>query len=146
MEEERLVRIVTLIVIAFAVTLLSGQVHARQVAPKAVVTVVADGVRYKVPQLAFVNGKLQVCGVVRAWDIRNKKLLWDRIVYCIRYNESEEQDVQNACITQMSVKGTKLLIKNERSEDFEMDIVSGSVRALTALGPEMELSVPSVTP
>lgn len=108
--------------------------HARRMAPKAVRPVVAAGIRYQAPHFGALHGKDQNGGFVQAWDLRKKTLLWDRMVYRIHYDRMVETDVQDVFITRLRIEGTKLLVTNERNERFEMDLPSGSVRALTDLG------------
>ena len=97
------------------------------------------GVQYKVPHFGAFHGKAQNGGYVQAWDIKSKQMLWDRLVYRIRYDPKLEKDVHDVFIAEIRVRGERLLVKNERSEEFEMDLSSGRVRALTALGPNTAL-------
>jgi len=71
--------------------------------------------------------------------VRSNKLLWDRMVYRVLYKPNLEKDVQDVFIVEVRVKNGRLFVKNERSQEFEMDLASGHVRALTVLGPGIEL-------
>jgi hypothetical protein len=92
-----------------------------------------------VPHFGALHGKAQNGGYVQAWDVKSKQMLWDRVVYRIRYDPKLEKDVQDVFIAEIQVRGELLLVKDERSEVFEMDLSSGRVRALTALGPNTTL-------
>jgi hypothetical protein len=120
-------------------TLMTPRAHAKRVAPKEIRPVVAAGVRYKVPHFGALHDKPQNGGYVQAWDIRTSKLLWDRMVYRIRYDRSLEGDVQDVFITGIRLKKRTLRVTNDQSEAFEMDLTTGRVRALTALGAGREL-------
>ena len=113
--------------------------QARRAAPKDVPPVTAGGVQYRVPHFGALHGKAQNGGYVQAWDVKSKQMLWDRLVYTVRHDPKREQDGQDVFITAIRVRGTRLLVTNERSEQFEMDLPSGRVRALTSLGPDTGL-------
>jgi hypothetical protein len=89
------------------------------------------------------HGKEQNGGFVQAWDARKNQLLWDRMIYRIRYDRNREREVQDVFITGIHLDGKTLFVTNESSERFEMDLASGKVRALTPLGPGRELPVDS---
>ncbi|HEY6863385.1 MAG TPA: hypothetical protein VI319_05755 [Burkholderiales bacterium] len=110
--------------------------------PKAVAAVVANGVRYQVPHFGALHGKAQNGGYVQAWDVKTGKLLWDRMVYRVRYDENLEKDVQDDFISRISVRKGHLRVTTEGSEEFDMDLKSGVVRALTPLGRNIEVADP----
>jgi hypothetical protein len=126
-----------------ATTLMTSRAHAKRVAPKEIRPVVAAGVRYKVPHFGAVHDKPQNGGYVQAWDIRTGKLLWDRMIYRVRHDPALEGDVQDVFITGIRLKKRTLRVTNDRSEAFEMDLKTGKVRALTALGAGRELPTTS---
>lgn len=115
--------------------LLSSPVQAKRAGPKDVPPVTVGGVQYRVPHFGVFHGKPQNGGHVQAWDLKSNQMLWDRVVYRIRYEPKLETDVQDVFITEIQVRGEHLFVKNERSEEFEMDLWSGRVRALSPLGP-----------
>jgi hypothetical protein len=119
---------------------LASTVEAKRASPKPVAPVVVGGIRYKVPHFGALHGKSQNGGYVQAWDVKTRKLLWDRMVYRIRYDANLEKDVQDDFITAIRAKRGHLVVKTERSEAFDMDLGSGEVRALTALSPHVELA------
>jgi hypothetical protein len=118
----------------------AGTAEAKRVPPKEVAPVVVGGVRYEVPHFGALHEKSQNGGYVQAWGVKTRKLLWDRMVYRIRYDENLERDVQDDFITAIRVKDGHLLVKTERSEEFDMDLGSGAVRALSALSTHVELA------
>jgi hypothetical protein len=123
----------------FSGMVLAGTVQAKRAAPDDVPPVTAGGVQYRVPHFGAFHGQAQNGGYVQAWDVKSKRMLWDRVVYRIRYDPRLEKDVQDVFITEIQVHGERLLVKNERAEEFEMDLPSGRVRALTPLGPHTAL-------
>ena len=136
---------------AAALALASSPAFAKRIPPKPVAPVTAKGVVYKAPHFGVFHGKDQNGGFVQAWDAKTKKLLWDRMVYRVIYDRDLETDVQDVFITKLRVVGDKLVVTNEASEKFEMDLPSGRVRALTALGTggeagRREVPTPESTP
>ena len=131
------------ILITIVASAVSVGAFAKRLPPKPVAPLVADGVRYEVPHFGAFHGKEQNGGFVQAWDARKNQLLWDRMIYRIRYDRNLERDVQDVFITEIHLHGKILFVTNESSERFEMDLVSGKVRALTPLGPRRELPVGS---
>jgi hypothetical protein len=136
---------------AFVVALALGMIasaneaEAKRPAPKEVPSVVAGGIRFKVPHFGALHDKPQNGGYVQAWDVKTGKLLWDRMVYRVRYDANLEKDVQDDFISEMTVKGGRLFVKTERSEKFEMDLESGKVRALTPLSQHIEVADAATT-
>ncbi len=125
--------------IAAALALTHSSAFAKRSGPKEVAPVAAKGVIYKVPHFGFFHGKSQNGGFVQAWDAKTEKVLWDRMVYRIIYDPRMEKDVQDVFITKILIVGNNLLVTNEASEEFEMDILSGRVLALTPLGDRREV-------
>src|SRR5258708_34835335 len=127
-------------ILALGVIAGTGTAEAKRLPPKEVAPVVAGGVQYKVPHFGALHEKAQNGGYVQAWDVKTRKLLWDRMVYRIRPDKNLEKDVQDDFITAIRVRGGHLFVKTERSEEFDMDLESGEVRALSALSPNVELA------
>ena len=61
-------------------------------------------------------------GCVEAWDVRTGLLIWRKQVYVVRYDVDLEKDVQDVFITSVEVQKGKLLVKNERASEFELDL------------------------
>jgi hypothetical protein len=125
-----------------AVVLTGANAEGRRLAPKEVAPVIADGVRYSVPHFGSLRGVAQNGGYVEAEDVKTGKLIWSRMIYRIEYDSKIEKDVQDVFITNIEVKQGRVWVKTERAEEFELDLASGRVRALTALGPHIQ--VPSI--
>ena len=128
-----------------ATVVMGARAEAKRVAPKEVAPLVVDGIRYVVPHFGAFRGRSQNGGYVDAEDAKTRKLIWSRMVYRVQYDVNREKDVQDVFITEMKVRGARLLVKTERSEEFEMELASGRVRALTPLGPHVEVA-PAVQP
>jgi len=128
-----------------AAVLMGAGAEAKRVAPKEVAPLVVDGVRYKVPHFGAFRGRFQNGGYVDAEDAKTRKLIWSRMVYRVQYDVNREKDVQDVFISEIKVTGGRLVVKTERSEEFEMELASGRIRALTPLGPHIEIA-PAVQP
>jgi hypothetical protein len=126
--------------LALGVIASAGAAEAKRLAPKQVPSVVAGGILYKVAHFGAHHYKSENGGYVQAWDAKTGKLLWDRMVYRVRYDANLEKDVQDDFISRISVKGGDLIVKTERSEKFQMDLESGKVRALTPLSQHIEVA------
>jgi outer membrane protein assembly factor BamB len=121
-------------------TLSSPGIEAKRSSPKEVKPVVAAGVRYRVEHFGVKLGRPQNGGYVDAENVKTGKLLWSRMVYRVRYDTNLEKDAQDVFIIEIKLVHGRLLVKTERSEEFEMDLASGRVRALTPLGPRVEVA------
>ena len=62
------------------------------------------------------------------------------MIYRIQYDPKREKDVQDVFIARIKLSRGHLLVTTERAEEFEMDLPSGRVRALTRLGPGIEVA------
>lgn len=87
---------------------------AKRSPPEKVAPVKAAGVEYRVNH--------DQMGCVEAWDTASQQLVWRKQIYVVRYDVDLERDVQDVFITSVSVKGEKLLIKNERGSEYELDL------------------------
>lgn len=76
------------ILITIVASGVSVRAFAKRLPPKPVVPLVEDGVRYEVPHFGAFHGKEQNGGFVQAWDARKNQLLWDRMIYRIRYDRN----------------------------------------------------------
>ena len=97
------------------ILLMSPSLLAKRSAPKKVTPVVHEGVEYHAP--------LDVghIGVIQAIDPSTKKLLWQKTIYKIVYNEFLERDTQWVFISDIKLVKGKLLIQNERGKKFTLD-------------------------
>jgi hypothetical protein len=67
---------------------------------------------------------------VQAQEISSGKLLWDRMVYRVIYDERLERDAQDVFIVRVSVNAGSLLVENDLGETFEMDLATGRCKAV----------------
>jgi hypothetical protein len=87
------------------------------------VVVMHEGVRYVAAHRLVASGeKATNAAYVEAWDAKNKKKLWEVLLY---ENESGESD--DALMTSMKVEGEKIVVRNRRKETFEIDLESHAV-------------------
>lgn len=94
----------------------TSPVLAKRSAPVEVKPVLAAEVEYRVP-----HDKM---GCVEAWDVRTKLMIWRKQVYVVKYDVDLERDVQDVFITAVEVQKGKLLIKNERQSEYELDLAT----------------------
>jgi hypothetical protein len=87
------------------------------------------GTRYEVVRGARSRGFNQNGGVLAAVDVRSGKELWTLLVYETRYNDKEEQDVQDVFITHMAMSEDRkhLLIKSESKKSYSVNLDDRSV-------------------
>jgi hypothetical protein len=111
--------------------LLSGDASASRIAPPDVKPVVRNGVRYEVPHFGAFHGKDQNGGFVQAWDVGTNTLLWDRMIYRVTYSRDRPGCVQDTFITSIHLNRDVMIVTNEQAEEFELNLTTGKVRALT---------------
>ncbi len=92
---------------------------AKRAAPRAVVPVVADGVRYSAPAEAM--------GFVVAAAADSGRELWRARIYEVRVDPNLERDVQDVFITSLALGGGTLLITNERGGRYALDMKTRKV-------------------
>lgn len=123
--------------------LLGGpQAHAKRRPPPEITPVVVGGVRYTVPHFGALHGKEQNGGYVQAWDAASGKLLLDRMIYRVVYDEKLERDAQDVFIARISVEGGTLRVDNDLGERFEVDLASGRVKAVVKSSNRTEVPPP----
>lgn len=103
----------------------AGAAGAKRLVPAGVAPVLHDGRRYEVPH--FSNSCRQNGGCVVAYDTASNEQVWHRKVYCTKYDDNLEQDVQDVFITSLQVEGTRLRVANEKSRTFFLAMRDGSV-------------------
>ena len=97
------------------VFLLAAPAVAKRLPPKAVPPAVSGGVRYKVDG----NGRDQY---VVAVDTSNENVLWRVKVFHVRTKFWVEGDVQWVYITDLRLVGGSLLVKDERSRCYSVEL------------------------
>lgn len=97
-------------------------VFAKRSPPAKVEPVKSAEIEYRVP-----HGQM---GCVEAWDIRTGLMIWRKQVYVVRYDVDLEKDVQDVFITSVEVQKGKLLVKNERASEFELDLDTLEAQAI----------------
>jgi hypothetical protein len=107
--------ILTLVLVASA--------DAKRKAPNPVTPVVANGVRYS----AVMNGRDES---VSAVDAVSGRELWRATVFHNQYDPSLENDVQDVFITDLALQGVTLLVKDEKSRMFSIDLKTRTVKEL----------------
>ncbi len=112
------------VVLASFAFIIAGTAYAKRAAPAEVASVQKDGVEYSAPhdKEGF---------VVATWK-ETKMKIWSRQIYVVKYEHKQglEGDVQTCFITNLEIKGGKLIIKNERDSEFELDLSTLDVKVL----------------
>jgi hypothetical protein len=98
---------------------------AKRLPPPDVAPVLHNGRRYEVPH--FNNPCGQNGGCVVAYDAASNEELWHQKVYCTKYDEVLERDVQDVFITSLQVEGSRLRLVDEKSRTFFLEMNGGSV-------------------
>ena len=101
---------------------------AKRSPPKPVEPVAKDGIEYSAGPTAAPEGF-----VVATWtDGKRKVEIWRRQIYTIKheYKLGLERDVQTCFITKLEFENGKLMIWNERSGEFELDLDTLEVKVL----------------
>ena len=117
--------------------------HAKRRPPAEVKAVVNGGIRYVVPHFGALHGKAQNGGYVQAQEMRSGKILWDRMVYRVIYDERLERDAQDVFIIRVTVSEGSLLVGNDLGETFEMDLATGRCKAVIKKSKRTDLGTPA---
>ncbi len=96
--------------------------EADRAAPKEVEPVIYDGIKYIAPHWGVFEGKEQNGGYIEAYDIKTGKKLWELKVYEIKYESFLEPDVQDVFITSLKIEDGKLIVVNEKGDEYEVDL------------------------
>ncbi len=104
--------------------LLTDLASAGRLEPDEVPPITKDGIIYTAP-----TNKM---GFVVAIDEKTKKELWQVQIYKITYKPKLERDVQDVFITGLQFDGDKILIKDERKNQFALDLTTRKVTVLSA--------------
>lgn len=101
------------------------------------------GMRYaQVPGDVETDG--QVVGILAAYDASNREV-WRLKVYENPRRPELEGDVQDVWFRSLRAEGGKLLIENERGEQFEVDPATRHVSGRPAPAPERQSDVDPVS-
>ena len=92
-----------------------AQVSPKRKAPKEVVPVVFNNVRYTAP--------IRQMGYVVARDVATDNVIWEKRIYTVRYNHTLEQDVQDVFIDSLFFKGRTLMIHTERGKVYSLQLL-----------------------
>jgi len=101
---------------------LSTLVTAKRVTPKPVDPVVANGVEYSAP---LIDGRV---GTVVATDVQTHKQLWSVEVFRVHLNPLREEDNQWVFITNLSLEGDSILVRNEAAHCYRVDLKTKTVK------------------
>ena len=112
----------------------TNPVLAKRLTPSPVEDAVFNQIRYSV------TSTIEEMGYVKAWDVQNNKLLWNKKIYEITYDNSLERDVQDAYITNLRVEDNKLLVKNEGGNVYKVDLKTGNVISQTSSSENIQLT------
>ena len=112
------------IIVSAFLALLASTALAKRAAPNNVTPVVINGIEYRAPL------EIEKIGVVQAWDLTQRKLLWEKKIYSSRANPLLEQDIQWVFITELQTRGGLIFVTNERGERFSLNSESKVVTKL----------------
>ena len=69
-------------------------------------------------------------GVIEAYSVKTKNMLWRKKIYDITYQPQLEKDIQDVFITQMHVKEGRLIIKDEKNHTYALNLKTHKVKYL----------------
>ena len=95
---------------------------AKRGAPAVVKPVRAGDVEFRAPHNQM--------GCVEAWDVQRDQLVWRRQIYAVRYSLELERDVQDVFVKSLVLKDDNLLVTNERTSEYQLDLDSLEVKVL----------------
>jgi hypothetical protein len=111
------------VVLVLALSLLfASAAFAKRSPPEKVEPIRAGGIEYRVPHNHM--------GCVESWDTARDELVWRRQVYAVRYDVELERDVQDVFIVSVEMRDKKLVVKNERSSEYQLDPNSLEVKVV----------------
>lgn len=118
-------RSVMMIVVVFlAVMCIAISAFARRTSSNPVQPVTKNGIEYSVPhdRMGF---------VVATW-LKTKWEIWSKQIYVVKYEYKFglEKDVQWCFITNLELANGKLIVKNERGDEYELDLNSLEIKVL----------------
>jgi hypothetical protein len=116
-----------LLIFALAFVLFSSSVTAKRVPPKPVTPVVSGGIRYS----AKGDGRDQY---VVAEDSASGQELWRVKVFHNRIKFWDEEDVQWVFITNLKLADNSLLVRDERSRCYSVNLRKKHVKKLQCEG------------
>jgi hypothetical protein len=94
-----------------------SQIHAKRAAPEPVQPVSDNGITYSAPASKR--------GVVEAHDDMSGQLVWETEVYSTAYDPELEKDVQDVFITDLRIDNGRLLVSNEKKQEYALDLKTG---------------------
>jgi len=100
------------------------------------IAIIDNGIKY-IPNSYYDSTKGRTF-YIEAWDIMSGKKLWEQKIYEIKYNLSLEQDVQDVFITSLRIEKGKLIIKNEKDEEYTLDLNTKEVEQNSASSSSCE--------
>ena len=101
--------------------LIAGEAWAKRMDPKPVTPVVHKGVKY----VALLEHGRE--GKIEARDEKSGKKLWDAVIYTVKIDPNLEEDVQWVFITALEIKDNRLLVTNEKNDQYTLDLKTKTV-------------------
>jgi hypothetical protein len=117
----------TFVVLSLGIVLCAISTEAKRKPPKPVSPIVASAIRYS----AAGDGRNQY---VVAEDAADGKELWRVKIFENRINSSMEEDVQWVFITDLKLADNSLLIRDEKSRCYSLDLATKHLKKLPCLG------------
>ena len=93
--------------------------ECKRIAPAEAKPVIHNSIRYTAPHWGIAEGHEQNGGLVQAWDVKTRKMLWEIQVYKTEHNDKLERDVQDVFITSLTIKDGKLLYSMNETKNMK---------------------------
>jgi hypothetical protein len=101
--------------------LIANQAWAKRSGPKPVTPVFHNGVSYAAPNENGREGKIE------ARNAKTGQKLWDIAIYTVKIDPGLEEDVQWVFISSLAIQDNKLLVTNEKNEQYLLDLQTKKV-------------------
>jgi hypothetical protein len=101
--------------------------EAKRGAPAEVLPVTVGNIEYSAPHR---NGTHKQMGFIEARVPKSGELIWSRQIYVVKYDPDLEGDVQDVFIKRITVEGNNLIIINEKSSKYQLNLHSLEVKVL----------------
>ncbi len=116
------------LIVLFAI-LFAPSIFAKRSAPDPVAPIEHNGVIYSVEHWGKTKDSNQNGGLIIATDSKTNKVLWQKLIYKIEYDNNLEGDVQDVFITKLTLSEDKkfLIIINEKKETYQLNLETKEV-------------------
>jgi len=118
----KIIKYLSSVAIALAFFSSVTALYAKRLPPKEVSPAIYNRIEFRAP-----HNKM---GYIEAFDIDTGEKLWEEKVYDVKIDPKLEADVQWIFITELRLKNDKLIVINERSDEYKVDLTITKEKAI----------------